>query len=239
MNIVDIIILVFLVLSMIIGFLRGFFKQTVTFLGTIFIFVLAYIFKNPLSLLMYKNLPFLKFSGAFEGLFALNILFYEILAFIIAIVVLSIALKIIIKLTGVFEKILKATVVLAIPSKILGLVVGFIQGILILYVAIFVLSIPMLNVPYVEDSKYAKLIVEKTPILSNVTEALVKTFDEIKEISDKTFDKDTEKNDKNREMIEVMLKNDIITTDNLKILVKKGKIQIDNVDELIKKYEED
>ena len=88
MNIVDIIILVFIVLSAFVGFSRGFFKQTIMFVGTILVICLSFIFKNPLSLFMYKNLPFFKFGG----LTSLNILLYEILAFIILIVVLSIVL---------------------------------------------------------------------------------------------------------------------------------------------------
>ena len=70
MNIVDIIILVFIVLSAFVGFSRGFFKQTIMFVGTILVICLSFIFKNPLSLFMYKNLPFFKFGG----LTSLNIL---------------------------------------------------------------------------------------------------------------------------------------------------------------------
>ena len=79
MNIVDIIIIVALLLGAISGFIRGFFKQTVMFVGTIIVVILSFILKNPLSLILYKNLPFFKFGG----LTSLNILMYEILAFII------------------------------------------------------------------------------------------------------------------------------------------------------------
>ena len=134
MNIVDIIILVFIVLSAFVGFSRGFFKQTIMFVGTILVICLSFIFKNPLSLFMYKNLPFFKFGG----LTSLNILLYEILAFIILIVVLSIVLVILVKITGIVEKILKATIILAIPSKLLGMLVGIIESIVILYFVLFV-----------------------------------------------------------------------------------------------------
>ena len=82
MNIVDIIIIVALLLGAISGFIRGFFKQTVMFVGTIIVVILSFILKNPLSLILYKNLPFFKFGG----LTSLNILMYEILAFIICLV---------------------------------------------------------------------------------------------------------------------------------------------------------
>ena len=55
MNIVDIVIVAFLVSGAVIGFVRGFFKQTVMFAGTILAIVLSFILKNPLSMILYEN----------------------------------------------------------------------------------------------------------------------------------------------------------------------------------------
>lgn len=239
MNIVDIIIIVSIVLGVLIGFVRGFFKETVIFIGTILVVVLAFVLKNPLSLILYKNLPFFKFKGIFEGISTLNILMYEILAFIIALAILSIALTIIIKISGIIEKILKFTIVLALPSKLLGAIVGFIQSIVVLYVFLFLLSLPILRVPYIKDSKYAQMILEKTPVISKVTDGLVKTFNEISDFADKNIKNNVDKRQTNREMLEIMLKNDVVTSENVKYLSDKGKIDIDNIDELLSKYKED
>lgn len=239
MNIVDIIILFIIALCMLMGFIRGFFKQTVIFVGTILVVIFSFVFKNPLSLIMYKNLPFIKLGGIFEGLSSLNILLYEVLAFIIVACVLSLALMIIIKLTGIVEKILKLTIILAIPSKILGMIVGFIQSIVIIYVALFLVSLPILNISYIKDSKYSKIILEKTPFLSSVTDGLVKTFNEISEFSKNNLNIKSDKKKANRDMVEIMLKNKVTTTDSIKLLVDKNKINIDNVDELLLKYKED
>ncbi|CCY45180.1 uncharacterized protein BN475_00219 [Clostridium sp. CAG:1193] len=239
MNIVDIIIIVSIVLGVLIGFVRGFFKETVIFIGTILVVVLAFVLKNPLSLILYKNLPFFKFKGIFEGISTLNILIYEILAFIIALAILSIALTIIIKISGIIEKILKLTIVLALPSKLLGAIVGFIQSIVVLYVFLFLLSLPILRVPYIKDSKYAQMILEKTPVISKVTDGLVKTFNEISDFADKNIKNNVDKRQTNREMLEIMLKNDVVTSENVKYLSDKGKIDIDNIDELLSKYKED
>ena len=239
MNIVDIIIIVSIVLGVLIGFVRGFFKETVIFIGTILVVVLAFVLKNPLSLILYKNLPFFKFKGIFEGISTLNILIYEILAFIIALAILSIALTIIIKISGIIEKILKLTIVLALPSKLLGAIVGFIQSIVVLYVFLFLLSLPILRVPYIKDSKYAQMILEKTPVISKVTDGLVKTFNEISDFADKNIKNNVDKRQTNREMLEIMLKNDVVTSENVKYLSDKGKIDIDNIDELLSKYNED
>lgn len=239
MNIVDIIIIVSIVLGVLIGFVRGFFKETVIFIGTILVVVLAFVLKNPLSLILYKNLPFFKFKGIFEGISTLNILIYEILAFIIALAILSIALTIIIKISGIIEKILKLTIVLALPSKLLGAIVGFIQSIVVLYVFLFLLSLPILRVPYIKDSKYAQMILEKTPVISKVTDGLVKTFNEISDFADKNIKNNVDKRQTNREMLEIMLKNDVVTSENVKYLSDKDKIDIDNIDELLSKYKED
>ena len=90
MNIVDVIILLFLGLGAVTGFIRGFFKQTVISVGTILVIVLSFILKNPLSMILYENLPFFKMGG----LTSLNILLYETFAFIICVAILSIVLAI-------------------------------------------------------------------------------------------------------------------------------------------------
>ena len=179
MNIVDTIILLGLFLGAATGFVRGFFKQTVIFLGTILVVVLAFLIKNPLSTIMYQNLPFFKFGG----LTALNILVYEVIAFIIAVTILTLILAIIIKITGIIEKILKFTVILALPSKLLGMIVGIIQSIVIMYIILFIMSLPTLKMDFLKDSKYTNIILTKTPIISNITNDIVKSFNEIAELT--------------------------------------------------------
>ena len=219
MNIVDIIIILGLILGALTGFIRGFFKETVTFVGTILVIVLAFFFKNPLSIILYKNLPFTKFSG----LTSLNILLYELIAFILCVIILSIILAILIKITGIIEKVLKATIVLALPSKLLGMVVGVFKSMVIIYVILFVLSIPVLKVPFLSESKYASVILTKTPFMSSITKSAVKSINEIAELTKESIDvKDTKST--NRKIIEIMLKNDVTSSESIELLVQKGKI---------------
>lgn len=239
MNIVDIIIIVILVMGMLVGFVRGFFKQTVSFVGTIFVIFLAYVLKNPLSLVMYKKLPFFEFGGILKGLSALNILMYEILAFIIALVVLSIVLMILIKATGLVEKLLKMTVILAIPSKLLGMAVGFIQSLCVIYIVLFVLSLPMINVKYIDGSKYANIILTKTPIIGKYTESALNKYEEIKIFVNENVNLTISNEEKNSNLVNIMLKNNMVDIENIKYLSDKGKIKINNIDELIDKYKEE
>ena len=168
MNIVDVIILVALGLGAITGFIRGFFKQTVIFVGTILVVVLSFLLKNPLSLILYENLPFFEIGG----LTTLNILLYEALAFMICIAILSIVLGLVIKISGVIETLLKVTVILALPSKILGMIVGIVQFLVLVYVVLFIATMPVFDTPFISESKYANVILTKTPIISNIAKSV-------------------------------------------------------------------
>lgn len=120
MNIVDACIILLLGLGFVIGFKRGFTKSIAKSAGFVLVIILAFILKNPLSEYMYQNLPFLSFWGIFKGVTVLNILLYEVIAFLVILALLSIILKMVIFATSIFEKILNMTIILGIPSKILG-----------------------------------------------------------------------------------------------------------------------
>lgn len=234
MNIVDIIIILGIIVGALTGFVNGFLKSILKFVGTIVVVVLAFLFKTPLSIFLYSNLPFTKFSG----LTSLNILLYELIAFILCIIILSVALALIIKITGIIEKLLSATVVLALPSKLLGMIIGIIKSIVIIYVILFVFSIPVLKVPFISESKYATTILTKTPFMSNIMNSAIKTIDEIAELTKDSIDvKDIKST--NTKIIEIMLKNKITRTDSIKVLIDKNKIDINNWEELNEKYKEE
>ena len=233
MNIVDIVIVAFLVSGAVIGFVRGFFKQTVMFVGTILTIVLSFVLKNPLSMILYENLPFFKFAGVTS----LNIILYEALAFMICLAVLTMTLSLIIKISNIIEKLLDITIVFALPSKILGMVVGFLQSLAILYVALFIVSMPVFNLPFLSESKYAKVVLEKTPIMSKVTNDAVKTFNEIATFTKKEINI-ADIDDTNNKIVEIMLKNDAVSIESIELLVKKEKIKLNNYEELITKYKE-
>ena len=234
MNIVDIIIIFSFIFGGFIGFVRGFFKQTVIFIGTILTIVLSFILKNPLSMVLYENLPFFKFGGVTS----LNILMYEALAFMICIAVLSMVLSFLIKISNIIERLLDLTIVFALPSKLLGLVVGLIQTLFILYVALFIVSMPVFKVPYLSESKYAPIILDKTPIISDVTNDAIDTFNEIARFTKKEINVN-DVDDTNSKIVEIMLKNDIVTIDSIKLLSEKEKIKLINFDEIVNKYKED
>ena len=179
MNILDALIIIFLLIGALTGFSRGLIKQGVLLVGLIVVLVLSFYIRIPVSNFFYKNLPFFNFDGVFKGMSVLNILIYESMAFLIVFSVLYIVLRIIIKISGLIEKILKATIILGFFSKLGGLVVGAIESYVIMFIILFVASQPFLKVTGMEDSKFTPIIVNKSPFLSDAVEDFRFVFDEI------------------------------------------------------------
>lgn len=236
MNVFDIGIVILLIFGAIIGFKRGFLKETVSFLGFFVVLILAFLLKNIVSTIMYKNLPFFSFEGIFKGVSSLNILVYEIIAFLLVFSVLMVILRVVLLATAVFEKILRATFILSIPSRILGSIVGFLHYYVIIFIVLYITSFPIFNISYLNESKYRNKILTETPVLTGFikdTNEMLEEFNVIKE-KYRTID-DSKKF--NYEVLDLFLKRKIMTVDSLKVLESKGKIDVDNFDDLISKYE--
>ena len=54
---VNVIILLFILVGGVVGLKRGFLKEGVSAIGTIIVLVLSFILKNPVSAILYNNLP--------------------------------------------------------------------------------------------------------------------------------------------------------------------------------------
>ena len=223
MNVTDIVILIALALGAIGGFKSGVIKKTANFVGIFIIIILSFYLKNYLSVIMYENLPFFSF-GFIKGIEAINILFYEVLAFVIVYSLLYLVFKVVLMLTGLIEKILKATVILSIPSKILGIFVGIIEMYVYVFLILVVITLPIINIPYVRDSKIANFMLDKTPILSKVSEEMVDTYDGVYKI---VKEKDNKNNEElNDEVIKLLLDKKVITKESLSKLIDRNKIHI-------------
>ncbi len=226
MNILDALIILFLGLGFVIGFKRGFFKQTVIFVGTFAVLILSFILKDPIAEWLVNALPFINFGGFFEGLIAINIIFYQFIGFLLAFSVLSFILKLLIIASGIFEKILKLTIILGIPSKILGAVVGFLNYYIIVYIVLFLISLPIINIEIINQSNLRSKILNNSPILSKINEDLVGTFNDIIELKEE--DSETEKGELNNKIIDIIIKNGIATKEYIEKLELKGKINTSN-----------
>lgn len=232
-NLVDAIILLIILLGGVIGFKEGVIKKLTSVVGLVIVIVLSFILKNKLSVIFYENLPFFNLWGAFKGIQVLNILFYEMLAFVIIASVLTIVYRLILGFTGIIEKVLKATVILSIPSKILGFIVGLIENYIWVYLILFILTLPVINLKEVNESKTAVFIMEKTPILSKYTNKTLDIYNDLYAIIDSEGTKTNEQ--VNEEAMDLMLKYEIITKDSARKLIDKNKVIV-NDDSFLNKY---
>lgn len=235
MNVVDIIIIILLLVYIAKGFTNGVIKEGVSFVGGIAVIVIAFLIKNPISVLMYRHLPFFKFSGLLSGISVLNVIVYELIAFLIAASLLLVIYQVIIRMTSIFETILKVTVVLALPSKLLGALVGLIEGIVVVFIALFVCMQINTTRTYIDESRYGNFILANTPILSTVVSPVYDSLKEIYEVAENYKDS-TDRDAANLECLDVLLKYKVLDTSNAEILVTNGKLKMPGIDEVIKKY---
>lgn len=236
MGLVDIIIVVFIFIGGALGWKRGVIKTSCSALGIVLITILSFIFKNPLSVILYENLPFFKFGGLFKGVTVLNIALYELIAFLIVFFVLMIVWRLVMFASGIVQKIIDMTIILGLPSKILGFLIGLVEYYLIAFIVIYILVLPIFSVKEVVDSRYANIILKKTPFVSSVLGEKMEFLDEFVSLKEKYKNTDSA-TQFNYDTLDLFLKYDIIDINSAKKLREKNKLKIDGIDNLLKKYE--
>lgn len=233
MQIVDIIIILMIILGAVVGFKQGFIKTTTSFLGTFLVAIIAFALKNPLSVIMYENLPFFKFGGLIKGIDVINVLVYEIIAFLVVAAALTFVLRVLLTLTGLIEKLLKLTIFLSIPSKILGIFVGALEYYVYVFLALVILNLPAFNLEIIRDSNLANKILNNTPILSSLIGSTVDAYTEVYNIMHNNENlRDSEINEK---VLDMFLEKKIITVDSAQKLVDMNKIYIEDTS-ILDKY---
>ena len=237
MNIIDIIVILLIAFSAYIGMKKCFVKSLVSFVGIVVVFILAYFMKNPIADWLCLNLPFFNFTGSFRGATILNVIFYQIVAFIIMFSLLMVAYHVIVRISGLVEKLLKTSFILAVPTKIGGLIVGIFEGIVISLIAIVVLSLPVLKFNLVEDSAIRNYLYNVSPLIGNITGSMNESVDEILELKEK-FNNNEDKEEFNLGALDIMLKHKAMKVSLAEKLVNSGKLNInqDKAKEIISKY---
>lgn len=227
LNILDVVIVLFILMGGIIGMKRGVIKQGVMTIGMIVVIVLSFLLKNPVSALMYKYFPFFSFGGLLKNLSVLNILLYEVIAFALVFGILSAILMILIKISSIFEKLLKFTIVLAIPSKILGFILGLIEYYLVVFIIMFILSSPTFQTEsfnFINESKLKGVVLNNTFGLSGMLNNSLDTFNDVNNL---IKEKDNYSDDAfNCKALNIMIDNKFLNSESADYLDSKGKIDI-------------
>lgn len=237
MTIIDIGIILVLIIFTIAGWKNGVIKEAVSLVGLILIFIIAYTFKDELGNTLCKFLPFFEFSGNIKGLVSLNILIYQMIGFLVIYSVLYTIYQIVLKLSGVLQKLVNLTIILALPSKIGGAIVGFLQGYLMIFILLMIALVPLKNFTIVSESKLTNAIVHKTPLVSLYTRDISNTITDIYKLADKLANEELTVNQANLEIIDTMIEYNVVskkTVEQLQVLDKLDKVK--GLDKVLKKY---
>ena len=238
MNILDIVIVLILIMCAIIGFKRGAIKEIVSLVGIIIVFIVAFAFKGVLGNVLCKWLPFFNFAGNLEGVTVLNILLYQLIAFLIIYSLLFSVYMIVMRISGIVQKIVHMTIVLWLPSKVIGAVVAFITGYVMVFVVLLALLIPLKDTDIFKNSKFANYIVYDTPILASSSANISTSINEIYELGEDLSKGDISKNEANVKTMDILLKYKVVSAETARELVVLDKLDgISGLDKVIEKYE--
>lgn len=224
LNMLDIILLICFAFGFLIGFKRGIIKQGVFTIGIFLVVFLSFVFKNSLSIILYKHLPFYT-VGILRNYSVLNILLYELISFFILLSVLSLIFIIILKISGIVEKLVRATIILALPSKLLGGILGIIEIYIFSFIILLVINMPIFNISNEElvmNSKLKDKILNNTVLMSNVSKNLVKSIDSVNALIDS--DEKLGSKEFNCKALNIFVKNKIISKDSINYLKNNNKI---------------
>lgn len=223
MQVVDVIILLMLGMGAVIGFKRGFLRQSVQSIGGILVVVFAFIFRGPIAAFLYEVFPSIHFKGIFEGISSLNVLVYEVIAFIILLVIFGIVFRFAVALATFIEKFLNATIILAIPSKVLGAAMGLVEAYLLVFIILFILTLPVFNLTLINNSKYKDKILEGTPIVSALAKKTINSFDSVYALRD-DFAKEADRLKLDQKVLQILIDNKIISVERAAKLYEEGKL---------------
>ncbi len=234
MNIFDIIIILLIILSGVSGLKQGILKSFVNLVGTILVYFIAFNLKDKVGIFLCKIFPFF----SFDGYPTLNILVYQLISFIFIASFLFGIFSLVIKLTGIIQKFVDLTIILTIPSKILGFIAGLIEGYMVMFIIVTLLFIPFRNIDIYKNSKLINSMVYHSPGLTNslggITDSLTDIFAIISNVD--SNDENT-KNQVNLDIMKVLLNCHVITKEDALALINMKKLDsVKNILEVVENY---
>jgi len=233
MNIFDIGIILLFIMFFIVGLKRGVIKEAVSFVAIILVFVLSFSLKGIIGNILCVLLPFL----SLDGFVTLNIFFYQLLAFILVFCVLLFIYEFSLKISKFLQKIVNLTIILWLPSKILGGVVSFLKGYVILYIVFLFLMIPFGGFSLFRESACINYMLYKTPVLSGYANSFVKPVQEVVTLSQNVNKNRISVNEANLEALDIMLKYNVVDKKTIESLQEVNKLDgVENIESVLNKY---
>lgn len=236
--IISLIVILVFVSDVINGYKKGFLGTAIKLFKSVVALVFAYLFKGKLATYLSIHLPFFNLQGLFKGLDIVNVLIYELIAFVAIFAVVSLILKIIIDLFNIEERLFSLIVQLGIPNNLIGGIFGGLKSIVVIY---FVLSIftAVANFVNIDTGNSLGEYVLNIPVLKNSFGGTLDSLDEISELAVE-YKNTQDKGVINGDAISILLENGILTEEQLSVLIESGKVEysMDEIDAHNKMMEE-
>lgn len=228
MKISEIVIIIIILLGALIGFKKGAIKEIFELVGTVSIIIIAYLLKGYLASFLIKLLPFFNFKG-YVGLYSINFLIYDVISFIIIFVLLYCILNILINLAGFIDKLINLSVIFALPSKIIGLVLGMVNALVFVFLLCYIaMQIPHTQ-KYVMESKVSTSILERTPIVNVVcSKGILVSEDVYNKLLGYSF-KEEDTQDMNLQIATSVAKYGLVDKTLIQEAINAGKLNLEHV----------
>ena len=237
LNVFDIGIILLLVMFFITGFKNGVIRELFALVGIILVFILSFALKGIVGNFLCLILPFFNITGTIDGFSVINILIYQAIGFILVFGILLTIYEFIIKISRFIQKLVNLTIILIIPSKILGGIVSVINCWIVLFAVFIVLMIPLRNYSIFTESTMINKILYNTPILSGYTSNFTSSVEEIYDLGVKVSNKEISTNDANLKTLDIMLKHKVIDKNTIEKLINQNKLNdVKNINSVLNKY---
>ncbi|ETT82550.1 CvpA family protein [Viridibacillus sp. FSL R5-0477] len=168
---IDILIIILLIAGIITGGRRGLVVQLIHIIGFLIAMIVAYVYYKPLAEKFVLWIPYPAVDGNTTLTYAMEQLdlsqtFYQLLAFALIFFVVKFAMQIV---ASIFD-FLKYVPIIGPFNRFFGGILGFIEAYILVFILLYILALLPLDgiQKYVDNSILTKLMLEYTPIISNM-----------------------------------------------------------------------
>lgn len=224
MNLLDVFIIMIFLSFFVMGFKNGVIREVVNLVGIILVLVVSYLLKDWIGYYLCIYAPFFEFSGALKGFSSFNILMYQGISFFIVFGVLLSIYAMIVKTSALIQKIVNLTIILILPSKILGGIVGILKGWLLLFMSLIILMIPFGSSSFIRESSLTKKILYQTPVISNYTGKFMNSLKDVYEMVHQVRKKKITSTEADIKSIKIMLDYKMVNRKTVETLLEKNKL---------------
>lgn len=185
----DVFILIILVASLIVGYIRGFTKRVLSVIGTLIAFFMAWSLSKPISSLLSFNINSLNIlpSDILNTVYPIVYQFIAFLGLLLIFTIIKVIVLIILK--PVVKKVIDSFVITGILDGILGAVLNFIKCIVSFYIIFLMACLPinLKATAVVNDSIIAQKILNLLPNVTSSVQSISKITTMVQNFNSNNF----------------------------------------------------